>query len=103
MSIESKYSFQKSAIFDNTIELVKDGQVSICPKGQMGMTPHPTFQNQVIMIRPACNKSCPFFQVAKLKSKDSGNEESGYVLQCMERPIPMVVDEIPLNKLEIIK
>ncbi len=103
MAVESKYSFHKSPIFDNVIELVKDGRVTICPKGQMGMTPHPTIQNQVIMMRPACNNSCPFFQCVMLKKKDSEESQIGYVLQCVDKPLPIFVDESPLKKMEILK
>lgn len=109
--IESKYSFQKSPFFEGVIELVKDGIPCICPKAAMGLIPHPTIDNRVQLIRPACNKNCPFFVSAQLTKKGgtgatriaSGKTEPGYVLQCSDRPHPIIVDETPLKKMDLIK
>lgn len=107
MAIESKYKFQQSPLFDGVIELVKDGRVTICPKGQTAMIPHPTLEGQAIMMRSACTKSCPFFQSVNLTKKDGSGTEPGYVLQCMDKPMPILVDEAEIpakkSKLELLK
>lgn len=92
MGLESKYTFGDKQM-DGSIEILKDGKQTFCPKAVTGLIPNPAIPTQAIIFRPGCSRQCPFFQAASRKKEGDDIIEMGYVLNCMDRPIWITVEE----------